>query len=375
MAINFDDAIIYKDIKLCNLSDTGVVNAYYGESAFATDGSNGQVMVEIPTVYFSRVVDSRGDNDTLDKFRTMISDTPDSGFKPHRAFLRKDNTVRDHIYIGSYEGSIYDTSAEETIEFTETGYTTEAGTVSTSEDKLQSISGVTPAPYLTRANFRTLAHNRGDGWGIENVWTASLLYDLMSIEAGQHNAQSKYGNGVVSKSYTDGHYNAEKTGGSDTIGDGTGYSGTNGTSSVRWRGIEDPWGNLWRFIDGGLCVGDGTQQAFWVSPYDEVTSDTATTDLVKLDFAPANENGYILRYGMDESFPELLMAKTVGGTAGSSTPVGDYHYQNHASGTYYTLLLGGSWRHGLYAGPSYWYLAYGASDRWMHVGARLVYRP
>lgn len=39
-------------IRLCNVADDGTVNAHEGDAMYKTNGTNGQVMVEIPNCYF-----------------------------------------------------------------------------------------------------------------------------------------------------------------------------------------------------------------------------------------------------------------------------------------------------------------------------------
>ena len=38
---NFDTVAPWKDIRRCNLADDGTVNAYYGDTGYIEDGSNG----------------------------------------------------------------------------------------------------------------------------------------------------------------------------------------------------------------------------------------------------------------------------------------------------------------------------------------------
>jgi len=39
--ITFNDIEPYKNRRLCNLADDGTINAYYGDSSYTEDGSNG----------------------------------------------------------------------------------------------------------------------------------------------------------------------------------------------------------------------------------------------------------------------------------------------------------------------------------------------
>ena len=52
---DFDNIYPWSDIKTCNIDADGNVLAYLGEPSFARDGTNGDVMVEIPKFYYRRI--------------------------------------------------------------------------------------------------------------------------------------------------------------------------------------------------------------------------------------------------------------------------------------------------------------------------------
>ncbi|WP_202946829.1 hypothetical protein, partial [Rhodanobacter spathiphylli] len=68
-------------------------------------------------------------------------------------------------------------------------------------DKLSSIAYAKPASgltqNLTRANMRKLANNRGVGWQISDVLSASVTQMLFIIEYASFNTQANIGLGVV----------------------------------------------------------------------------------------------------------------------------------------------------------------------------------
>src|SRR5690606_39990027 len=102
----FDGHVIWGNIKRCNLADNGTVNAYYGDAGFETDGSNGQVMVEIPKFWYK----SYNSGST---YRWWISPVAAPGFTLHPAFI-SDSVEYDHIYVSAFEGSVYDVTANAT---------------------------------------------------------------------------------------------------------------------------------------------------------------------------------------------------------------------------------------------------------------------
>ena len=52
---DFDNIYSWSGIKTCNIDADGNVLAYLGEPSFARDGTNGDVVVEIPKFYYKRV--------------------------------------------------------------------------------------------------------------------------------------------------------------------------------------------------------------------------------------------------------------------------------------------------------------------------------
>ncbi len=102
----FDGISPWKDIKRCNLADDGTVNAYYGDPGYVEDGSNGQIMVEIPKFWYK--LDIVGN-----KYRWSVSPASRANYKLHPAFSR-DGVVKDHIYVSAYEACAYDVTAPAT---------------------------------------------------------------------------------------------------------------------------------------------------------------------------------------------------------------------------------------------------------------------
>ena len=74
---DFDSILAFGGRRRCNLSDAGVVNAYFGDAGYIEDGSNGQVMVEQPKFYYKVVPLKMEKNDAVEiasvKFDTGAS--------------------------------------------------------------------------------------------------------------------------------------------------------------------------------------------------------------------------------------------------------------------------------------------------------------
>lgn len=54
MGNDFNDYVMYGGRMRCNVSDNGTITAFYGDSNYRDDGSNGQVMIYQPKFYYQR---------------------------------------------------------------------------------------------------------------------------------------------------------------------------------------------------------------------------------------------------------------------------------------------------------------------------------
>ena len=370
----------WSGMKRCNLADDGTVNAYYGDNSYIEDGSNGQVMVEVPKFYY-RVVPLKLDpiGDTLGgyhmrKANYYISATKYEGFKTHPLFVKPDGTERDKAYISAYEGSLYDVSASAYI----LDDAQVADFTATTGDKLCSIANAKPASGLTqdltRANSEIIANNRGTGWHCMDVKAASAVQMLFMIEYASFNSQNAIGKGVVDKS-DDGSTNmAAITGGTSSLGNSSGMaSGTSGLVSVSYRGVENFYGNIWKLIEGLNIWGDGTLrggQPYICDSY--VFTENTKTGYTGVKFTVSNTSNYISAFGYDLDFDWLFLPSECVG-ADSNYPIGDYSYFTTNLNGYCIALLGACWYHGVRAGAFYWFLNVGVGDRLRSIGTRLTY--
>lgn len=378
---DFDKYKMYGGRKRCTVSDSGAINHYYGDEDYVEDGSDGQVMVYQPKVYY-RVTPLKLEKQTdgigyhLRKANYYISSVPKPGFSLHPAFYNESGQEVEYILFSAYEGSVYDTSAsayllsdEQVVDFT-------SGT----GDKLCSIAGAKPASgktqQLTRPNIEQLAKNRGEGWHSDIIKTTSLNQLLMMIELGTLNTQTA-GQGAVSVGDTPNtENNSLITGGTSELGNTTGQAtGTAGQTSVSYRGIENPWGNIWKFVYGINIHGDGTQKGGvpYICTNFNFAESKNSENHISAGFTLSNVNGYISAMGYSQECDWLFMPSEASGN--SVLPVGDYYYCTPNLNGYRIALLGGTWSYGGNAGGFCWYLASGVGNRTRTIGGRLVYIP
>ena len=392
---DFDKFSMYGGRKRCNVSDGGTINAYYGDEGYTEDGSNGQVMVYQPKFYYLVCPLEYDRQETgygyhLRKANYYVSETQRAGFKLHPAFYDKNGNEVDYILMSAYEGCIYDTSANAYLKNDEQ-------VMDASKDKFSSIAGARPASgvsqNLTRPNIEQMAKNRGEGWHSFGIKTASMEQLLMIVEMGMMNLQTAIGQGVVNLPWTTGSDTtssyAGATGSTVSLGNGTGratktttYEGgkatdytVDGKTSICYRGVENFWGNIWKFAYGVNIWGNGKMAGGM--PY--ICSDFNYAEGKNTDnyegagFTVTKANGYISAMGYSTKYDWLFMASECLGN--SSLPVGDYTYITENLNGYRISLLGGGWSYGSAAGGFCWFLVNGVGSRGRDIGGRLVYVP
>lgn len=392
---DFDKFTMFGGRKRCNVADDGSIVAWYGDADYKEDGSMGQVMVYQPKFYYLVCPVEYDPIDTgigyhLRKANYYVSEKPRAGFRLHPAFYDASGNEIDYFLTSAYEGSIYDASASAYL-------LNDEQVMNTGEDKFSSIAGARPASgssqNLTRQNIEAMAQNRGTNWHGDLIKQVSAEQMLMIIEMGMMNLQTAIAQGVVSLPWTTGSDTtssyAAATGSTASLGNGTGraektttYEGgvakeytVDGKTSVCWRGKENFWGNIWKFVYGINIWGNGKMgggQPYICSDFSFAESKNSG-NYEPAGFTVTNANGYISAMGYSTACDWLFIASECLGN--SSLPVGDYTYITVNLNGYRIARLGGSWNYGGYAGGFCWYLYGGVGSRARGIGGRLVYIP
>lgn len=392
---DFDKFTMFGGRKRCNVADDGSIVAWYGDADYKEDGSMGQVMVYQPKFYYLVCPVEYDPIDTgigyhLRKANYYVSEKPRAGFRLHPAFYDASGNEIDYFLTSAYEGSIYDASASAYL-------LNDEQVMNTGEDKFSSIAGARPASgssqNLTRPNIEAMAQNRGTNWHGDLIKQVSAEQMLMIIEMGMMNLQTAIAQGVVSLPWTTGSDTtssyAAATGSTASLGNGTGraektttYEGgvakeytVDGKTSVCWRGKENFWGNIWKFVYGINIWGNGKMgggQPYICSDFSFAESKNSG-NYEPAGFTVTNANGYISAMGYSTACDWLFIASECLGN--SSLPVGDYTYITVNLNGYRIALLGGNWYYGGGAGGFYWYLNNGVGNRDRNIGGRLVYIP
>ena len=300
---------IQTQMKRCVLNANGTV-AYYlhptnstlkADGAAATiDGSAGNVMVEIPKFYHKY-------ENVGGVHKYSVSPIPEAGYTVHPAFIRG-GVEKNFRYYPAYEGWY-------------------------NGNKLISGSGKVPTVNQTRATFRSYAAANGTGWSLID-WNLLYAVQLLFLtEYATFDTQAMLGNG----NDTGGDYTMT-TGSSNGIGNGSSPA-TNDDTWMSYRGIENWYASMWKFIDG---VNVQERVYFVNNKPATFADDVFTGDYVSTGITSAASSGYVSN--MSSSNKGFIPSEVTGS---SSTKVPDYFYQNTGNRI---VLFGGFAGIGLSAG-------------------------
>lgn len=403
------DVYPYNKAIPCNITGDLKVNAYLGDADFKWDGTNGQVMLELPLFFSDRYIENGYE------YR-WLSAAPIDGLKVDPLFLDGD-TVREKVYIPIFNGI------------------SEGG-------KLISKSGVIPTNTQTRTQFRTLAKANGTRWQLEDVWGVFALEHLFIIMFANSNGQAVLGQGRASMPYNAAHVamaagigtnkitiateyasqyalgniiyigttlgggqvakdreitniavSESVSGGTDIYFDGAAVdiaigniincvvqrtgatvnmasangraAGVDGRTAVRFLYIEDFFANGWRAIDGDNI---NTGQHFLCLDRNSYADATYAGKYFSIGYVCPLENGYVKELGLDKQYPMAALPVAVGGA--TNTYYCDHYY--YADGER-VPWFGGTVDDGSICGPFSWLCINALSDTtWNRVARPLA---
>ena len=364
----------------CLLLDNGQVHYYLNptdwtqkEDGSASDltGADGMVMVEIPKFYVRN-------NSSGSLWLPVISATPLSGYDVHPAFI-KDGVEVPYRYYSAYDACVFDGT-----NFIETNNDqAQNGRVNTSTDKLVSVSGKSPMTGLTRNEFRLLAANRGAGWRIGDFALWSAIGLLLAVEAQTLESQATYG--VGNTRHTDwptgggiSQSRVCESGFGNSLGNGSGGSASGTINSfnngdfVKYRGIENFWGNVWNWTDGINLFSEGNTSgdkvfAYWSNNTDDFADDTATDYGLLGEIANTFGN---TRYATQFSLLNTWALVPTAFSTSSSHGTTDFYRTNSG---WRVLRVGGPADSGVDAGAFTFIGSVDSSLRGRSIGARLAF--
>ena len=309
----------------------------------------GNVFIQIPKFY-AKVTENKDGT-----YKHQISRSCYDGFST--LFIDGKGNELDYILVGKYEGSLV-ASGDKNYD--------------AQNQKVKSKSGQTVLVSITRGTYRTYCRNVGKGYQQYDFLIDAIIKELFMIEFATTNSQS------VMQGWTNGENTAALiTGHTDLVKTASGSWNTNhvedcatcntdGKHACKYRGIENPFGNVWKWCDG---INFDTEKIY-VCEDPEYYSDDKHDALYTYMGDRLMSDGYLKEVTPFAKNPLLGYATAIG--AGSTTHYSDYCYVNN-TGT--VLACGGTWGDGASAGLWFCYGNYTASDAYSAFGGRLCYKP
>lgn len=321
----FDNYMPWMGMEEYNVVEaTGLVGPKKGESGFSR--RNSAVMVKIPEFYYK--VEKSGNI-----FHYYVADSPVDGFNLHPG---------SECYVARYEGI--------------------AATNSSLGKFLRSYSSnLTPGTGETRADFRTRARNMATGFQLYDfaAWCAvGLLY---RVEYADWGSQEKINRGIVNDS------SVHKTGETDAMVYHTGRAagGLINTAAVQYRWIENPWGNVFEWIDG-INVNNRVP---YICTEPESYADDTTSNYTSSGITLPN-SGWIKGLGFSSVFPWALLPDTTGGGS-ATTYIPDYI---NSSAGWSVVDVSGCYTNASIAGLFFFDASQSSGISSQYIGARLQFR-
>lgn len=384
---------VQSQMRGCLLADGGTVNKYLNPDDWTgevRDGSQGMVMVELPRYY--RKFEEDGN-----KIRLKLSLLPLDGF--HEVPKK---------YVSAYEAAMERSTGKLCSVVNESTDYRGGYNDSSWDGTYRSQLGM-PATNINRTNFRAAARKRGsNSWNILTYDVYKDLYWLYVCEYATLNSQAAYNAELTSEGY---HQGGMGTGITNINGTNWGtfnsyrplakcglsdYAGNNTTqhslhlenddASIvfdavmpRYRGIENPFGHLWKICDGVNVIisptaengGDDTSKVYVCDNPDKFND--SNVDYYRYAGLEARNESFVKQMAIGE-FGDIV--PVICGGASSSTYYCDYHYTNiPTSQTLRMWLLGGYALNGSGAGFACVGSYDAPSSAYSHFGSRLCFLP
>lgn len=320
----FDNYMPWMGMEEYNIINTsGKVLNKKGESGFTRTNISVPVMVKIPEFYYK--IEKSGSI-----FRYYVADGPVDGLSLHPG--SGDN------YLARYEAG---EASSGTLGFI-----------------LASYSGTTPSVSKTRSTFRDYARNMASGFQLRDI-AAWCAYDLLYlVEYADWDSQKKIGPGIVNDTV------AHKTGETDAMVYHTGRANSGDNSAVQYRGIENPWGNVWEWVDG---INFNNYAPVICTDPTKYADDTTTNYTVA--GVPLGGSGSTKTLGISTNLPWAYLPREPGGS--ETTYIPD---SMNSSSAWKVLMVGGSRGNSSAAGLFCFHAGNSSSSSGVSIGTRLQFR-
>ena len=374
---------VQSKIRGCVLDNSGGVKKYLGASSWSQEDMSidyllEAIMAEMDRFWIRFYIKGL-------KFGCMMSDTPMPGY-----------TYINKRYMSAFEGGI-DRPSMTLLSAYGVGSTNvnRRGGDNTADwdGTYRSLLGC-PVTNLTRDQFRQAARKRGSGWEMYTYNAHKILFWLFAVEYATLDSQKPFNAQKDANGFAQGGLGPGLTqmtdwtnfnnsnplipcGYTNEFGNGSGEKayvvknasgGTHATLMAnRYRGIENPFGHIWKYTDGAniqVTTGDAGLSVLWTTDDPSNFSDTSYTGYDKKGNI-CRTNGYAKKMLLGEDGD--IVATEVGGS--SSTYWYDYYYTNTSANRMQVVLVGGA------AGLAYVNTYNAPSDARRYLGSRLCFFP
>ena len=385
-----------------------IITAVEGEPNFAVDGSNGSVYAERHLFYYKYVF-----TDTY--YEIWISDQHLDGYEIPERFINIDKSIMQTYYYPCYRisrdssGNPVSVSGKDImLSLSYSGYKTLArklGTnfhIETTKDR-QINELLFYVEFATRnsqdimygaANMRynaddlaTVATTNGNKFICSNSVAGNYVVGQTIVIGSTKNGSEIANNRRITAIETHdasnkaivfdgaavnvavGNFISSRcwfSGGTDKVltPSGSSVSNSSGRYQMRYRYVEDLWGNQWAII-ADVLIQD--HQAY-VCKDPTKFADSITSDYEKVGYVNAATDGWTKELGWDKAHPYVRLPFVVGGS--NTTYFCDYYWQN---GGLRVACVGGPLSYGANAGLVSWSCDYAVGAAWFAIGARLSY--
>lgn len=325
-----DDAVRFSYNRGTSEITSGFDRCYPWSDIKEETDSHGNVFIKIPKFYSKITKNSDG------TYKHQISGTKYPGFST--LFVDGEGNELNYVLVGKYEGSYNSASA-----------------------CMMSKSGQTVKVSTTRSDYRTACMKVGKGYQQYDFLIDAIIKELFLIEFATTNSQS------IMYGYANGNTATITTGRTDSVKtpSGSQISNTDGKHACKYRGIENLWGNVWKWVDG---INFNNREIYVCKDPTEYADEKYIAPYFFMTYR-ATSNGY-LKTVTPFAKNILSYATAVGG--GVTTYYSDY-YWGDSTGT--ILMYGGGWNNGETAGLWNWAGDNITSYTNVNVGGRLCYKP
>lgn len=140
----------------------------------------------------------------------------------------------------------------------------------------------------------------------------------------------------------------------------------------RWRGFDNPFGDIWTNLDGIIIGGNApdyaTATVYTTSDPSNYGDSAEALENMEQAGTEIKQDGYIKTFNLGSTAE--IIPNAVGGS--TTTYKCDYHYQGGKDASLRTLLGGGCAHHGAYAGLGSFYSYPGVSNSYAYIGFQSV---